>query len=203
MPRLLPIDLTNAQFSKASFGGYKHDEVNDLVDRAATALEEMTAENDDLRSQVLRLRTELDGMRGEERLVKDAIVSAQRAAEHLRADATREADLIREEARQQARAERSQAQKDADMLRDEVERLSTMRKRYLAEHRALLEKSLRDLGEIDPPTPAQAVVPLPIPAAAEPAQFYPTRLPGYTKPLEPVVTEPVIVEDETGEKWVS
>ncbi len=142
-------------------------------------------------------------MRGEERLVKDAIVSAQRAAEHLRADATREADLIREEARQQARAERSQAQKDADTLRDEVERLSTMRKRYLAEHRALLEKSLRDLGEIDPPA-AQAVVPMPVPVAVEtPAQFYPTRLPGYTKPLEPVVTEPVIVEDETGEKWVS
>ncbi|MHC5829187.1 MAG: DivIVA domain-containing protein, partial [Nostoc sp.] len=33
MPRLLPIDLVNAQFSKASFGGYRHDEVNELVDR--------------------------------------------------------------------------------------------------------------------------------------------------------------------------
>lgn len=209
--RLLPIDLVNAQFSKASFGGYRHDEVNALVDRAAQALEELTGENEDLRTQVLRLRTELDGMRGEERLVKDAIVSAQRAGELLRSDAGREADLIREEARQQARAERGQAQKEADALRDEVERLQTIRRRYLAEHRALLEKAMRDLAELDPPAPPSAA-PDPVPTATVPfleprpeanAQSYPTRLPPNTKPLEPVVAEPLIVEDENGEKWVS
>lgn len=210
MPRLLPIDLVNAQFSKASFGGYKHDEVNDLVDRAASALEELAAENEDLRAKVVRLQADLDEMRGEERLVKEAIVSAQRAAELLRADATREADLIREEARQQARAERSQAQKDADALKEEVDRLATARKRYLGEHRALLERSLRELAEIDPPAPTpaptQAVVPMPVstPEPSQgPTQMYPTRLPAGTKPLEPVVTQPTIVEDETGEKWVS
>jgi DivIVA domain-containing protein len=41
MARLLPIDLVNAQFPKASFGGYKHEEVNDLIDRAAHALEDL------------------------------------------------------------------------------------------------------------------------------------------------------------------
>ena len=49
MARLLPIDLVNASFSKASFGGYKPEEVNVLVDRAAQALEEANAENEDLR----------------------------------------------------------------------------------------------------------------------------------------------------------
>jgi cell division initiation protein len=201
MARLLPIDLVNAQFSKASFGGYKHEEVNDLIDRAAHALEELTAENEDLRSQVVRLRAELDQMRNEERLVKDAIMSAQRAGELLRGDAQREADLIRDEARQQARAERSQAQHDAETLRDEVERLRTQRKRFIAEQRALLEKSLRELNEIEPPT--QAVVSAPVtPEASEPMptfeQQYPTRLPPTTKPLDPL-----IVEDESGEKWVS
>ena len=205
--RLLPIDLVNASFSKASFGGYKHEEVNALLDRAAQAMEELTLENEDLRTQALRLRTELDAMRGEERLVKEAIVSAQRAAELLRADATREADLIREEARQQARAERGEALRDSERLREEVERLQTSRKRYLGEHRALLEKSLRDLGEFDAPVPAIPVAPEP-PAAPVPtdtvpfleprAQTYPTRLPADTRPLEPV-----IVEDENGEKWVS
>lgn len=199
MARLLPIDLVNAQFSKASFGGYKHEEVNDLIDRAAHALEDLTAENEDLRSQIVRLRSELDQMRNEERLVKDAIMSAQRAGELLRGDAQREADLIREEARQQARAERSQAQTDAETLRDEVERLRTLRKRFIAEQRALLEKSLRELNEVEPPT--QAVVSAPsVPVAQEPTfkQQYPTRLPAATKPLDPV-----IVEDESGEKWVS
>lgn len=210
MARLLPIDLVNAQFSKASFGGYKHDEVNDLVDRAANALEELTAENEDLRAKVVRLQSELDAMRGEERLVKDAIVSAQRAAELLRADAGREADLIREEARQQARAERSQAQKEADGLREDVERLGTLRKRFVGEHRALLERSLRELTELDPPAVSPATPVAPAPSMPEPTapflehrtetpvQSYPTRLPSTTKPLEPV-----IVEDETGEKWVS
>ena len=221
MARLLPIDLVNASFSKASFGGYKHDEVNDLVDRAAQALEELAAENDDLRSQVLRLRSDLDQMRGEERLVKDAIVSAQRASELLRADAMREADLIREEARQGARAERSQAQKDAETLRDEVERLQTMRKRFAAEQRAILEKALRDLDEIAPIAASSAPTPPPIPMATvapappapvltetvaafspppapeAPVQGYPTRLPRDAKPLEPV-----IVEDADGEQWV-
>jgi cell division initiation protein len=201
LSRLLPIDLVNAQFSKASFGGYKHDEVNDLIDRAAQALEDLTAENEDLRSQVVRLRAELDQLRGEERLVKDAIMSAQRAGELLRGDASREADLIREEARQQARAERSQAQQDAANLKDEVERLQVMRKRFVSEQRALLEKSLRDLDAIEPVT--QAAVSMPVfPPAPEPVvaatnQAYPTRL-GVTKPMDPI-----IVEDEDGEKWVS
>lgn len=215
MARLLPIDLVNASFSKASFGGYKHEEVNDLIDRAAQAMEELTAENDDLRAKVLRLQSELDAMRAEERLVKEAIVSAQRAAELLRTDATREADIIREEARQQARAERSQAQKEADTLRDEVERLQGMRKRFLADQRALLQKSIRELDELEPPK--AAVVPTPTASAAtlppsapevpafdeSPSQPYPTRLPPNTKPLTPVVSEPIILEDETGEKWVS
>ena len=207
--RLLPIDLVNATFAKASFGGYKHEEVNALLNRAAQALEELTGENEDLRTQVLRLRTELDGMRNEERLVKEAIVSAQRAGELLRADAGREADLIREEARQQARAERGEAQKDGERLREEVERLQTLRKRTLNEYRALLEKSLRELGEFDAPAPVVSVVPVvpetptPVPTDTVPfleprTQTYPTRLPADTKPLEPV-----IVEDENGEKWVS
>lgn len=196
MARLLPIDLVNAQFSRASFGGYKHDEVDDLIERAATALEDLTAENEDLRSQVVRLRSELDQMRSEERLVKDAILSAQRAGELLRGDAAREADLIREEARQSARAERSQAQTDAATLKDEVERLQSMKKRFVAEQRALLEKSLRDLDELEPITQAvvSAPTPEPEPVAVQP---YPTRL-GATKPLDPI-----IVEDEDGEKWVT
>ena len=216
MARLLPIDLVNAQFSKASFGGYKPEEVNVLVDRAAQALEEMAGENEELRAQVLRLRGELDQMRGEERLVKDAIVSAQRAAELLRADAGREADLIREEARQQARAERGQAQKEADGLRDEVERLRTMRKRFAAEQRAMLEKALRELADLEsvPAAPVPAAAPVASPALAEtvpfleprtsaPPQTYPTRLPPATRPLDPVVGEPLVIEDENGEKWVS
>ena len=209
MARLLPIDLANAQFSKASFGGYKHEEVNDLIDRAATALEELTAENEELRARALRLQGELDAMRAEERLVKEAIVSAQRAAELLRADAGREADLVREEARQQARADRSQAQKEADGLKDEVDRLRTMRKRLVAEHRAMLERSLRELDELEPSAAPVVVAPATkpetpveaVPAFLEPAQPtqpYPTRLPPDTKPLDPV-----IVEDENGEKWVS
>ena len=206
--RLLPIDLVNATFTKASFGGYKHEEVNALLNRAAQSLEELTGENEDLRTQILRLRTELDGMRNEERLVKEAIVSAQRAGELLRADAGREADLIREEARQQARAERGEALRDSERLREEVERLQASRKRTLNEYRALLEKSLRELGEFDPPAPPTPAAPepptsVPVPTDTVPfleprTQTYPTRLPVDTKPLEPV-----IVEDENGEKWVS
>lgn len=187
--RLLPIDLANARFTKAKIGGYRFEEVDALMDRAAQALEELTAENEELRTQLLRQRHELDQMRGEERLVKDAIVSAQRASELLRSDAGREADLIREEARQQARADRSQAQRDAEALQGEVERLGALRRRFVAEQRAYLEKALRELEEIESPASP--------PAADPPAQPYPTRL-GATKPLEPI-----IVEDEEGEKWVS
>ena len=201
MSRLLPIDLLNARFSKAAFGGYRFEEVDATMERAGQALEELTAENDDLRTRVLRLQGDLDAMRAEERLVKEAIVSAQRAAELLRADAAREAELIREEARHHARAERSQAQKDAEALRDDVERLQTMRKRLLAEHRDLLQKSLRDLDELAPPTPpSKPVAPpaaIPVPETP-PDPPYPTRLPPNARPLDPV-----IVEDETGERWVS
>jgi len=135
-------------------------------------------------------------MRSEERLVKDAILSAQRAGELLRGDAAREADLIREEARQQARAERSQAQTDASTLKEEVDRLQAMKKRFVAEQRALLEKSLRELDDLDPITKAVVSTPTPEPESVA-LQPYPTRL-GPSKPMSPI-----IVEDEDGEKWVT
>lgn len=204
MSRLLPIDLVNAQLP-VGLRGYKQEEVDALLDKAAHALEDLSTENDELRGQIARLRSELDALRQEERLVKEAILSAQRAADGLRADAQREADLIREEARQQARAERSQAQHDAENLRDEVERLQALRKRYLADHRALLEREMRELEELasipvatstpaplQASAPAQAVVPAPM---ETPSQPYPTRLPADTKPLEPILVE------GGGESW--
>ncbi|GEM_PF-5303251 len=223
MARLSPSDLANAVFSRAPIGGYKHEEVNEILDRATETLEELLAENDEYRAQILRLRSELDGARGDERLLKETILSAQRAAELMREDARREAETIREEARRQAVADRTQAQKEAEALQDDVGRLQLLRQRLIGETRSLLEQMTHELNAVDKPT--LSVAPrstkrseprLPETRSPEsrtsetrtlesgraepqtPTQAYPTRLPKNTKPLEPV-----IVEDENGEKWVS
>lgn len=157
MDRIMPIDLERPDLRKR-IRGYDVRGVDALLRGAARALHELRMENETLRERLAGQTEELERVHGQERLMSDVLINAQRAADDTRAAAQKHADAMIEEARLAALAERVAGQQQASEIRFEIERLRAERARMEADTRALLERLLRELG---PPPVTQAVAETP------------------------------------------
>jgi cell division septum initiation protein DivIVA len=126
-----PAQLRNHDLPVHHFGGYAREATDELLQHAAAALE--TAESR-ARAEILRLKADLqdahqqlsDGAgrsQYEERAVGEAIVTAHRVAEALRAEAKQEADALLASAHAQAAELLQQAEHRASELRAESARV--------------------------------------------------------------------------------
>lgn len=154
MDRIMPIDLERPDLRKR-IRGYDVRAVDALLRGAARSLHEQRMENETLRERLASQTEELERVHGQERLMSDVLINAQRAADETRAAAQKHADAIIEEARLAALAERVSGQQQVSDIRYEIERLRAERARMEADTRSLLERMLRELG---PAQITQAVV---------------------------------------------
>jgi cell division initiation protein len=155
MDRIMPIDLEHPDLRRR-FRGYDVKAVDALMRGAARSLHELRMENETLRERLTGQTDELERARGQERLVNEVLVTAQRAADETRAAAQKHADSILEEARLAALAERVAVQQQVSEVRFELERLRAERARVETEVRLMLERLLRELGPAEPvPTLAE------------------------------------------------
>src|SRR5437764_3972997 len=99
---LSPVDLRHERPSLWLFG-YRRGEVDELLGDATTAFEEVWRERADLDDRVHALETELSRHREAEEAMRDALVTAERAADERRTQAARDAELIVREAEAKAR----------------------------------------------------------------------------------------------------
>src|SRR5205807_5394639 len=129
-----PRELRGAKLPLQPFGGYSRADTDQLLERAAGALEE---KNSSLQKQVSDLQMALDEARrmlayqasrepsSVEQAVGDVLVTAHHAAEVLRNEANEEADNLLAEARQQARtivAEAERQLQEVDAAKVQAER---------------------------------------------------------------------------------
>lgn len=147
MERMMPLDLERADL-RPTFRGYDRSQVQALLQRSAKEMATLRSELDQLNNEMSKLRQELDGYRGQENLLKEALILAQRTADETRASAHKEADLIVEEARQKATETESQMQTKINDLRWEIERLRLDKQKFLNQFRGMLEAQLRDIAEV-------------------------------------------------------
>jgi cell division initiation protein len=122
MQNLTPLEIQKQTFSRA-FKGYHPDEVRAYLHLVAEEIERLLRENDRLSRETMSLREDLEDHSNRERILKDTLLSAQKVAEDLTANARKEAELI---------------VKDAELLSE----------RYLAqaaERVGDLEKAIQDL----------------------------------------------------------
>jgi cell division initiation protein len=146
MERILPIDLERVNLKK-SLRGYDRSQVQDLMNRAAKEMASLRSDLDEVKSENLRMKQELESLRAQENSLKEILVLAQRTADDTRVAAHKEADLIMEDARQKALDAESQMQSKINDLRWELERLRLDKQKFLNSYRAALEAQLRDLVE--------------------------------------------------------
>ncbi len=122
MQNLTPLEIQKQTFSRA-LKGYSPDEVRAYLHLVAEEIERLLRENDRMGRDISMLREDVDDHTNRERILKDTLLSAQKVAEDLTANARKEAELI---------------VKDAELL---SERLIAQAQQRVAD----LQKSIGDL----------------------------------------------------------
>lgn len=171
-----PHDLRNAELREA-FRGYRPDEVEELLERAAITLERMHERNRQLQERMASLEAEGSTSKEMESVLRQTLLLAQRTADetvtaahdrarHLVEDAEDRALTLTSEAEEQARivgeAQRqkfeaivSELSARRELLTLDIDALERVQADYRGRLRAILEKELEDLDR-------RAVLPPPI-----------------------------------------
>lgn len=142
---MTPVEVRHLQLRRGLFG-YKRDGVSTALDEIAESFESVWRERADLAQRLEDLEAELARHHELENLLRSTLVSAERAAQDLKEQARREADVIVNEANAESRR----------ILRDaiaEKERLGTDVRRIHAMLRTALEV-VEDSGQTETPAAA-------------------------------------------------
>ena len=122
--------------------GYSRAVVDALLAEIVESYESVWRDRADLRDEVERLESELTRYRELDVLLRNSLVSAERTADELRAQAGKEAGLIVEQARVRAREIAAQAETERELVRTEVRRLKALEAEVRADCRAFLRAAL-------------------------------------------------------------
>jgi cell division initiation protein len=154
---LTPVEIRHVRLGRRPLG-YDRNATDRLLEDVALSFEHVWRERADLRDEIERLEGELQRHREIEESLRNTLLSAERMADELRAQAHREADLIVEDARAKARSLAGEAEGERERIRTEIRRLRSLEADVRAEHRAFLLAAL-DRLEGDAPerqNPGQA-----------------------------------------------
>jgi cell division initiation protein len=143
---LSPAELRH-QRPKRTFIGYRVSEVDEIMTHATSAFETVWRDRADLEDRVHELETSLGELRDTEHAMRDALVTAQRTADELRAAAGRDAELIVREAEARAREIIHKTYAEREQVRREVERLRADERQFRTRLRTLLGSTLQTVRD--------------------------------------------------------
>ena len=139
---LAPVEIRHVHLPRRALG-YRRGAVDQRRGESQESFEDVWRDRADLRDEVERLEGELARYKELDVLLRNSLVSAERAADELRAQAGKESDLIVEEARLRAREMTANAEAERERVRSEVRRLRSLETDLRADYRAFL------LGALD------------------------------------------------------
>jgi cell division initiation protein len=142
---------------KSRLGSYDREDVDELLENIAASYDRVWHERDLARARVTELEKRLDDYQEIERLLRDSLLTGQRAAEEVKAEAAQQAEALLEEARRKADRIVGQAHRERDAVTAEIARLRSVEEDVQARCRAVLVNALEALGKQDgPPTDARS-----------------------------------------------
>lgn len=143
---LTPLDIHNKEFSRR-IRGYDEDEVNEFLDLIIKDYEAMIRENKEMQNQILTLQERLNHFSNIEDTLSKTIIVAQEAADEVRNNAKKEAQLIVKEAEKNADRIVNDALNKSRKISLEVDELKKQASIYRARFRTLVEAQLELLTE--------------------------------------------------------
>jgi cell division initiation protein len=143
---LTPLDIHNKEFGRR-LRGYDEDEVNEFLDQVIKDYEALIRENKELQNQVLALQEKLNHFANIEETLSKTIIVAQEAADEVKNNSKKEAQLIVKEAEKNADRIINEALSKSRKVALEVEELKKQASIYRARFRTLVEAQLELLSQ--------------------------------------------------------
>jgi len=144
-----PLDIQRREFEKA-FRGLEEAEVRTFLHEVAGEWEELLAENQKLKEEVLDSRERLHQYQDQDRIFRETLLQAQRTREDVLDGASREKQLIIREAQFKAEELLREAQQGVVELEVQMRSLKMERLKFLREIEALMDRTRRHLQEEAP-----------------------------------------------------
>ena len=136
--KLTPLDIKQKAFKKKG-DRYDAAEVDGFLEVVRVELEDRLREGEALQQEAARLREEVQRLRHDEGMLKEALISIQRLSEDIKDRARKEAELVVSEAELEAERLISQAQNDAAGVRQDINELIRQRVQFEASLRRLID----------------------------------------------------------------
>jgi len=144
-----PLDIQRREFEKA-FRGLEESEVRTFLHEIAGEWEEVLAENQKLKEEILDSRERLRQYSEQDRIFRETLLQAQRTREDVLDGANREKELILREAQFKAEEVIREAQQHVVELEVQLRSLKMERLKFLREVESLMERTRRHLQEDAP-----------------------------------------------------
>ncbi len=144
-----PLDIQRREFEKA-FRGLEEAEVRTFLHEVAGEWEEVLAENQKLKEEVLDSRERLRQYQDQDRIFRETLLQAQRTREDVLEGANRERDLLIREGQFRAEEVMREAQEQVVGLEVQLRALKRERLTFLRELDSLMERTRRHLQEEAP-----------------------------------------------------
>ncbi len=144
-----PLDIQRREFEKV-FRGLEESEVRTFLHEIASEWEELLAENQKLKEEILDSRERLRQYQDQDRIFRETLLQAQRTREDVLDGANRERDLLLREAQYKGEELVREAQQQVVALEVQLRNLKMERLRFLREMEALIERTRRHFQEEAP-----------------------------------------------------
>ncbi len=143
---LTPLDIHNKEFGRR-LRGYDEDEVNEFLDQVIKDYEALIRENKELQDKVEGLEEKLAHFTNIEETLSKTIIVAQEAADEVRNNSKKEAQLIVKEAEKNADRIINESLTKSRKIAIEIEELKKQAMIYRSRFRSLLEAQLEMLKD--------------------------------------------------------
>lgn len=138
MARLTPLEIQKHRFSR-KWKGLDPSEVGVFLDMAAEEMEALARENAGLQGRIRGLEEENAEHRERERVLKDTLLSAQRASDDIRGAAQKKAELMVQEAEDSAERLTHNAMQRAAEIEKAIHDLKLQRASFRLEVQKMIE----------------------------------------------------------------
>ena len=158
--KITPLDLRRQEFNR-KVRGFDPDEVGAFLEDVANEYEAAIRENASLKEQIERLDAQVVSFRELEKTLQDTLVSAQKAREEAKSDASKEAECIIREAELKAERWIEEARQEVAALKRELSTLRNHKASFIAKMGALLssQNELLNLMQFDSEERQQSEIP--------------------------------------------
>ncbi len=135
--QLTPIEIKNKSFSKG-FNGYNKDEVKAFLTQVSKEIEELRSERVSLAQKVDELTTRVMGLEKHENLLKDTLVTAQKATTDIKDNARKECELLITKAKMDAENIKKDALEQIRKLQEKINELESYKINLIGQTKALI-----------------------------------------------------------------